>query len=154
MRKYCLISTFFLIFSLLMMGSYLSGHKVYAQSTTDVNSTTEEKNFVGFDLKKVTLSQEQAEKIKALESDFKTEKKNINEELKLKHLDKSTLLKTYPLDAEKIMAQQKEINQLYSELQDKFVIYQIEMVKVLTEEQFKEFNLIPKKHAKKKKVKK
>ncbi|MBU0547916.1 MAG: hypothetical protein KJ710_01670 [Candidatus Omnitrophica bacterium] len=149
MQKHYLISTFILIFSLFIASSYLSGHKVYAQLSTDSNPTAQEEKIRGFDLTNVTLAQEQSEKIKALEAEFKLERKNINQGLAIKLLEKTTLLNTYPLDAEKIIAQQKEINQLYSELQDKLTICQIKMAEVLTEEQFKEFKFVPKKRARK-----
>jgi len=149
MRKYYLISTFFLIFNLLIAGSYLSADKVYAQEPAYTNSTAPGKKFYGFELKNVNLSQEQIEKMAPIESDFRSEMKSINTELKTKHSEKTTLLKTYPLDAEKIIAKQGEINDLNSQLQNNLTIYQIKMLQVLTEEQFTEFNLVTKKHDKK-----
>lgn len=104
--------------------------ELYAQELTD-------KNFLGLDLTVIELSKEQREKLEALKSTFQAEVQDILESLKKIAPEMIALWESYPPDTEKIIAQQKEINSLQSQLSEKIILYRIKAIKILTEEQFR-----------------
>ncbi len=144
MRKNLLTLAIFVIFSICITNLYLSGHKVYAQESTNIDTKVSEKTFLGLNLAAIDLSKEQTEKIEALKSTLKVEVQDISEKLEEKNLEMRTLWESYPPDVGKIVAKQKEIGSLRAELQEKTIIYRVKAIEILTEEQFRKVSL-PKK---------
>ncbi len=137
MKKNLLSLVIFTISITLITNLYLSGYKVYAQESRSIDSPVSNERFLGLNLTAIDLSEEQAEKIEVLKSEFKAEGQDIREKLEKKGSEIGTLWKSYPPEAEKIIAKQKEKDSIQSELQEKTIVYRVKVIEILTEEQFK-----------------
>ncbi|MCX7920187.1 MAG: Spy/CpxP family protein refolding chaperone [bacterium] len=84
---------------------------------------------------KLNLTDEQKEKIKAAKLQFMKETLPIRNELSIKKIELQELWSAEEPDAKKIIAKQKEINDLTAKLSEKMVYHRIEMSKILTPEQ-------------------
>jgi Spy/CpxP family protein refolding chaperone len=83
----------------------------------------------------LNLTAEQNQKIQALNESFFKETLPLRNEMQTKHLELRTLWAQTEPDQEKILAKQKEIDALKTQLQEKATKNRLEMRKVLTPEQ-------------------
>lgn len=137
MRRDLLILVIFVILSIWITEvSFVGYSKIYAQEFVTKDS------FLGLKLSAIDLSEEQKEELEVLKLNFQVEVQDIIEKLKRKAPQIRTLWESYPPDAEEIVAKQKEIDSLQSQLQEKSIVYRVKAIKILTEEQFKKISAL------------
>ena len=82
------------------------------------------------------LTTEQSAKLTDLQKNFIDETSKLRSELAVKRIELNQLLSQPQLNPEEVMAKQKELTQLQSELQQKYLSKQLNMRKIFSEEQF------------------
>ena len=83
----------------------------------------------------LNLTSEQTQKMQALQENFFKESLPLRNAMQIKQLELSTLWVQANPDQEKLLAKQKEINALRTQLQEKATLNHLEMRKILTPEQ-------------------
>ena len=87
--------------------------------------------------RQLNLTDEQTVKLQALRESFLRETLPWRDQLVIKRFDLRDLLRDPQSDANQVLAKQREISDLESKIQERVVLHQLEMRKVLTPEQIK-----------------
>ncbi len=87
--------------------------------------------------RQLNLTEEQTAKLQALRESYLRETLVWRDSLVIKRFDLRDLLRDPQSDPNQVMAKQREISDLESKIQERAVLHQLEMRKVLTPEQIK-----------------
>lgn len=87
--------------------------------------------------RQLNLSQEQMVRLQAIRESYLRETLVWRNELVVKRFDMRDLLRNPQSDPNQVLATQREVSDLESKIQERAVLYQLEMRKVLTPEQIK-----------------
>jgi len=87
--------------------------------------------------RQLNLTEEQTVKLQALRESFLRETLVWRDQLVIKRFDLRDLLRDPQSDPNQVLAKQREISDLESKIQERAVLHQLEMRKVLTPEQIK-----------------
>jgi len=87
--------------------------------------------------RQLNLTEEQTVKLQALRESFLRETLVWRDQLVIKRFDLRDLLRDPQSDPNQALAKQREISDLESKIQERVVLHQLEMRKVLTPEQIK-----------------
>ena len=87
--------------------------------------------------RQLNLTEEQTGRLQAIRESYLRETLVWRDELMVKRFDLRDLLNNPQSDPHKALAKQREISELESKIQERAVLYQLEMRKVLTPEQIK-----------------
>lgn len=132
MRKSLSILVIFVIISIWITSIGSMGHSnIYAQEPEGGEG------YFGLNYADLGLSEEQVTKLQSLYLIFQAEIRNLRSSIEAKGQEIHALWRSYLPDSEKIIAKQKELNLLSAQVQEKMIIYRIEALKILTEEQAK-----------------
>lgn len=85
----------------------------------------------------LNLTPEQIARLQELRESYLRDTLVWRNELVIKRFDFRDMLRNPQTDSQKVLAKQREISELESKIQEKAVLYQLEMRKVLTPEQIK-----------------
>jgi Spy/CpxP family protein refolding chaperone len=88
-------------------------------------------------VKQLNLTEEQTVKLQALRESYLRETLVWRDQLVIKRFDLRDLLRDPKSDPNQVLAKQREISDLESKIQERTVLSQLEMRKVLTPEQIK-----------------
>ena len=87
--------------------------------------------------RQLNLTEEQTVKLQALRESFLRETLVWRDQLVIKRFDLRDLFRDPQSDPNQVLAKQREISELESKIQERVVLHQLEMRKVLTPEQIK-----------------
>ncbi len=87
--------------------------------------------------KELNLTPEQLANLQRLKQSFFQETLGWRNDLIIKRFDLQDLLRQPQADVNQVLTKQREVSELESRIQERMVIYQLEMRKVLTPEQIK-----------------
>jgi Spy/CpxP family protein refolding chaperone len=88
-------------------------------------------------VKQLNLTEEQTVKLQALRESYLRETLVWRDQLVIKRFDLRDLLRDPKSDPNQVLAKQREVSDLESKIQERAVLHQLEMRKVLTPEQIK-----------------
>lgn len=88
-------------------------------------------------VRQLNLTEEQATKIRNLRETFQQETMPLRDELLVKRFRLRELFMNPRVDAQEILAAQREISEMESKLQERAMILQLDIRKILTPEQLK-----------------
>jgi Spy/CpxP family protein refolding chaperone len=87
--------------------------------------------------RRLNLTEEQMARLQAIRESYLRETLVWRNELVVKRFDMRDLLRNPQSDPNQVLATQREVSDLESKIQERAVLYQLEMRKVLTPEQIK-----------------
>ena len=87
--------------------------------------------------RQLNLTEEQTVKLQALRESFLRETLVWRDQLVIKRFDLRDLIRDPQSDPNQVLAKQREVSDLESKIQERAVLHQLEMRKVLTPEQIK-----------------